>query len=156
VTAVEVYRERLWPGPWFWIFLLGMLGTLAIAYGYAVSAAAGWVVAVVGITGLLVAGWRLAVVIRVDSGGVAAGRARLPWWAVGAVLALAPAQVATARGPQGDRSAWVVSPPAARARGAVLITVADADDPHRTWLVASRRPEALARAIETTRERLRG
>jgi hypothetical protein len=36
----------------------------------------------------------------------------------------------------------------------VVLEVTDPLDPHRTWLLASRHPERLARAIETARGRL--
>jgi hypothetical protein len=38
--------------------------------------------------------------------------------------------------------------------GAVVVEVTDPQDPHRTWLLASRHPDELARAIETARGRL--
>ncbi len=150
---MEEYHERLWPGPWFWAVLLGMVACLAIAYGVAFSPASGWTVMGIGATGVLVAGSRLAVRVRVGQRGVSAGRAQLPWWAVGTVMALTREQVAAARGARGDRSAWVVSPPGSFG-GAVLVTVADPADPHRTWLIASREPQGLARAIERARGRL--
>ena len=145
---MEEYAERTWPGPWFWSVLLGMVACLAIAYGVAISPAAGWTVMALGMTGLLLAGSRLAARVRVGQQGVSAGRALLPWWAVGTVMALTREQVAIARGAAGDRSAWVVSPPGS-GHGAVLVTVTDPADPHRTWLIASREPQGLARAIES-------
>ena len=115
-----------------------MLASLAIAYGYAISAAAGWTLLVVGLAGLVAVGWAMAGRIRVDQRGVAARRALLPWWAVGQVRALTPGQLDVARGPRGDRSAWEIAPPATGGSGAVLLTLVDPDDPHRTWLLVSR------------------
>jgi hypothetical protein len=38
--------------------------------------------------------------------------------------------------------------------GAVVVEVTDPEDPHRTWLLASRRPQATASAIAQARGRL--
>lgn len=143
------YRETLWPGPLVLVLTSAGVVALAVAYARALGAMAGWVLAGGGLvvaTALLVA---TAPRVRVDSCVLRAGRARLPLRCIGRVLVLDPAAVAVARGPGGDPSAHLVT--RAGVRGAVLVEVMDPEDPHRTWLVASRRPGDLAGAISRAR-----
>jgi hypothetical protein len=91
--------------------------------------------------------------VIVDDAGLRAGRARIEWAHIGRVLALDSEQARSARGPQGDPTAFMLLRPGV-GPGAVVVEVIDPEDPHRTWLVASRHPERLARAIETARGRL--
>lgn len=147
------YTERLWPGPTVWILAVGMIGALAIAYASAVGPVAGWIVALVGAAGagLLIA--RSAVRILVTEDGLRAGRAFLEWEFAGRVLALDADQARTARGPQGDPSAHLLLRPGV-GPGAVVLELRDPEDPHHTWLIASRHPRQLASAIESARGRL--
>jgi hypothetical protein len=150
---VPVYRERLWPGPVVWILAMGTITALAIAYGSSLGPATGWLVALGG--GLLAATLivRSAALVAVTDQGLSAGRARLGWESMGRVLPLDADQARSARGPEGDPTGYLVLRPGV-GPGAVVIEVTDPADPHRTWLVASRHPEPLARAIETARGRL--
>jgi hypothetical protein len=132
---------------------LGSIGALAIAYGNSLGARYGWLVAIGGavIATLLIA--RSAAAITVTDGALRAGRATIEWQATGRVLALDADQARTARGPQGDQTAYMLLRPGV-GPGAVVLEVTDPLDPHRTWLLASRHPDRLARAIETARGRL--
>jgi hypothetical protein len=147
------YTERLWPGATVWVLAVSMIGALAIAYASAVGAVAGWIVAVVGAVGAAVLIWRSAARIVVAADGLHAGRAFLEWEFMGRVLALDAAQARTARGPEGDPSAHLLLRPGV-GPGAVVLEVADPQDPHHTWLLASRHPRQLASAIEAARGRL--
>ena len=89
----------------------------------------------------------------VDGAGVRAGPAVLPWSAVGRAVALDADGTRLARGPQGDPSAYLLLRPGV-GPGAVVVEVTDPEDPHRTWLVASRHPQELASAIQQGRGRL--
>lgn len=85
--------------------------------------------------------------ITVGPGGLRAGRASLPWDAVGRVAALDAAAAAYLRGPGMDPRAFLLL------RGyvstAVRVEVDDPDDPTPYWYVSTRRPEQLAAAIGT-------
>lgn len=151
--GTSVYRERLWPGPILWIGAGGCIGVLAIAYAAALGAFAGWAVAIGGWTVAAVLIVRSAAVVSVDARGLLAGRARIGWQSTGRVLALDAAQTASARGPAGDASAYLLLRPGV-GPGSVLVEVTDPSDPHRTWLIASRHPERMARAIEAARGRV--
>jgi hypothetical protein len=149
----EQVVERLWPGPWFWA--LGVAGAVAlgIAYGVALTPLVGWLVAALATVGVVVLGMRLAARIAVGPDGLSAGRARLPWDCAGRVIALDGEGTRMALGPQGDPSAWMLLRPGV-GPGAVVVEVTDPQDPHRTWLVATRDPQRLSRAIAAARGRL--
>lgn len=145
--------ERLWPGAWFWVLALGGAAALGIAYGVAVGPLVGWLVGGTGLVLLLVMAVRIAARIVVADDGLRAGRAVLPWQFVGRVIPLDADRARFARGPQGDPTAYMLLRPGV-GPGAVVVEVTDPEDPHRTWLLASRDPDRLARAIDQARGRL--
>ncbi|MGB7979249.1 MAG: DUF3093 domain-containing protein [Candidatus Nanopelagicales bacterium] len=144
------YSERLWPGAGAWIISLSAVGALAIAYGASLGPVAGWLVVAIGGGLAVVLMARAAVRLEVDDQGLRAGRAHLDWDAMGRVLAVDGDQARLARGPQGDPSAFLLLRPGV-GPGAVVVEITDHQDPHRTWLLASRHPDRLARAIHATR-----
>ena len=151
--AEPSYRERLWPGPTVWVLTFGMVAALAVAYANAVSALAGWAIAVAGgLFGLAMIS-RMAARVAVDADGLRAGRAFLDWDHTGRVVALDGPRARAARGPEGDPTAFLLLRPGV-GPGAVVLEVLDPLDPHRTWLIASRHPERMASAIDSSRGRV--
>ena len=153
VDEAGPYSERLWPGAGAWTLALGTVGALAIAYGASLGSAAGWLVAALGTVMAVALMARAAVRIEVDDSGLRAGRASLDWAAMGRVVAVDGEHARLARGPQGDPSAFLILRPGV-GPGAVVVEITDPQDPHHTWLVASRSPDRLARVIDATRDRL--
>lgn len=147
------YTERLWPGPTVWVLSVGTVAALAIAYASALGPAAGWAVAALGALVALALIARWAVPIHVADRQLHAGRAAIEWEFTGQVLALDADQARTARGPDGDPTAFLVLSPGV-GTGAVVVEVRDPQDPHRTWLLATRHPRRLACAIEGARGRV--
>jgi len=129
-----------------WVLGLSTAGSLGIAYAGAFGALVGGVVGAAG--ALVVAAVCLRLAARIVGGpeGLRAGRALLPWQHVGRVVALDAEATRRARGSGGDPSAYLLLRPGV-GPGAVVVEVTDRTDPHRTWLLASRHPQALARAI---------
>lgn len=149
-----LYSERLWPGPGLWLLSGSLVLALGLAYGAALGATAGWVVAGAGTLGLLMGIRWTSPVLAVDDEALWAGPARLPLEWTGRVLVLDAEQAALARGPHGDPTAHVVLRPGV-GPGAVVVEVTDPVDPHRTWLLASRHPDEVASALEAAHGRLR-
>lgn len=147
--AAASYQERLWPGPLLWLLCVGAGLALGIAYGKVIGLLAGSLVALVGTVLAMAVVAATSPLVRVDARVVRAGRARLPLEHVGQVLVLDAAGMAMARGPQGDASAHLVT--RIGIPGGILIEVVDQQDPHHTWVVASRRPVALSGAVEAAR-----
>ncbi len=105
-----------------------------------------------GVVGLVVVGGLAAASltrVRVIDGRLEAGAARLPLEVVAAVHALDRDQTRRALGPEADPSAYVVF--RAWVPRAVLVELDDPADPTPYWLVSTRRPEALAAALEQGR-----
>lgn len=148
------FTERVWPAWWMWPLTVFFTGSLAVAYGAALGAGAGWAV-LIGTTTLSYVGlFRGAPVLRVDQRVFRAGRARLPLEFVGRVASLTAEQSRAARGPKADASAHFVLRTAATGL-TVIVEVTDPEDPHGSWLVSTRHPDQLARAIAAGRDRCR-
>jgi len=143
------YAERLLV-PWIWWALGGGL-VIAVWWSFYVATppAATWVatslaVVLVGL-GLIRYG---AVRVAVDSGTLWAGRAHLPLDLVGDVEVLDPAALRRVMGVDADARAFVVF--RAYCRGAVKLEVADPRDPTPYWVVSTRHPDRLSRALAGT------
>ena len=143
--TVVAYRERLhapWP-VWFVAFVLA--GSLGVAYGFPLGAAAGLVSFARGQAGspLCCCSARRPLVV-VDDLVLRAGRARLPLRYVGRIAPLDAAQTREVRGRRADPAAYLCT------RGwisrSVLVEVEDDDDPHPYWLVSTRHGDGSRRS----------
>lgn len=141
----STFRERLWPGPLGWSFVLGFAAFALVAV-LPVSTVAAFVAAgAAAVAGATVA-VRTATVVAVDGGELRAGRAHIPLSALGAGRVLDRDGVRAALGPGSDARAfaclrsWIP--------GAVEVDVIDPDDPTPTWLVSTRRPSELLAAVQ--------
>lgn len=143
------YRERLLPPLGAWLVSAALVTMLAVAYGAALGPVVGWVLGL-GL-GLAVAGALVvtAPLLCVDPTGIRAGQAFLPGAAMGELRLLTPDEAQLARGAQADHRVFTALRAGTR-RGAVWVEVADGDDPHSAWLIGSRHPEELARAVTDT------
>jgi hypothetical protein len=143
------YDERLWPPVKLWVAGWVFVVLLAVS----VEAALG---PVWGLIALLVPGalltWGLissAAEVRVADGELVAGRARIPLEHLGTAQPLDAAESRAVRGPESDPAGyhlirgWVPA--------GVKLAVTDPVDPTPYWFVASRRPQALAAAIQQAR-----
>lgn len=142
------YDERLWPPVWLWV--VGWLFVLSL--GLAFFAALGaFALLVVVIPGALLS-WGLiasAARVQVRDGALTAGPATIPVSLLGPVEVLDADRARAVRGPESDPTGyhlirgWVP--------GGIRAPVEDPGDRTPYWFVASRHPEALARAIEAAR-----
>ena len=145
MSTGQTYSEAL-PVP---LLAAGAAVAVAASFGVAVGAALGlvWGLAsgalVVGATGWLLA--RATGRVSVSDGELHAGRASLPAWARGSVVALDADRARRLRGVDADARAYLYL------RGwvptAVRVEVADPDDPTPYWYVSTRRPDALVDAL---------
>jgi hypothetical protein len=94
--------------------------------------------------------------ISIDETRLHAGRASIELTYLGEAIPLATEDARRRRGPEADARAFLVLRPYIST--AVEVRIADPDDPAPYWLLASRRPRALAAALTTAVERagLRG
>lgn len=149
--AAPLYRERLLPGVMWWIVVGAIVAMIAIAYGAALGVTVGWIVgAGLGLISA-VSFLRSSPLIEVFDDRIRCGRASLPRCVVRDPHIVEPNQMSVIRRGQyasvGDVVYHVV--PAWLDKTGVLVTVADDQDPHSAWLIASRRPAALHAALST-------
>ena len=105
------YRERLWAPVTWWVVVLVLLGTLAIAVGVPLGPVAG-LLTMAG--GTVVAVWlllRAAALVEVRDRTLTAGRARLPLTVVATVTALDGSAARALRGPDADARAYLLLRP---------------------------------------------
>lgn len=147
------YHEQLRvPASWWLLAIpvIAVLGAELYAGHGAAAAAAVYGVGIGVVAGFLIA-WSL-VSVKVGDGVIRAGGAALAVSAVGDVIALDERQSAQLRGPRADPAAKVLLRP--YLKRAVYIEVTDPESEHPYWLIASRRPEELASAIERCRQKV--
>jgi hypothetical protein len=147
------FRERLRVPVRWWV----MSAVAVLALFVAAASSVGLEVAVPSalLAGAGLSAWLLGMsrlTTEVDGSGLHVGAAHLPAWALGEVAVLRGDEAARAEGTAADPRAYYVL------RGwvtdAVLVRVADPDDPVPYWLVSSRHPDELARALDGVRATL--
>lgn len=149
--ATPLYRERLLPGPSWWLVTAALVAMIAIAYGAALGGSIGVVVAVgLGLLSLI-ALVKSSPVIEVFDTDVRCGRAQIPRAICGDARVIEAGEMPGARRGldpiAGDRVYQVLPPWLGRT--GVLIHLDDDEDPHTAWLLGSRRPQALVDALST-------
>lgn len=107
----------------------------------------GWAIIITLAVALLTGSWivQLGLHTRGDDRGFRAGRNQIEWrWISGATALDADAARAQVNSHLGHRAFLLTRP---YVGSAVLLTLDDAADPHPAWIVATRRPEALAEFV---------
>jgi hypothetical protein len=107
------------------------------------------VAAALALGGATTAAVRTAAVIQVRAGELRVGTAHIPVSVLGTPVPLDREGVRRALGPGSDARAYVCL--RAWVPGGVQVPVSDPTDPTPSWLVSTRRPRALASAIEQAR-----
>lgn len=144
------YSERLHI-PWLWA-VIGLLFVASVTVAVVAYVPTGTAVAVIALTAAcvtlgLVAYGRAA--ITVDPHGLSVGRYRLERAYVGAAQALEGEDARRQLGPEADHRAFLFTRPFIGSL--VRVEIDDPADPHPYWLVSTRHPNRLARAIEELR-----
>lgn len=139
------YRERLSvPGVWWLLSLLFAL-SLLLAFGFYLGPVWGVAGALVSFAATAVLFTAAAIRIEVTDTSLLVGRAHLEGRYLARATALDAIEARRRRGPEADARAYLMLRPYVST--AVLVRLADPDDPAPYWLVATRRPRALAAAI---------
>lgn len=139
------YRERLTvPGLW-WV--LGALFALSLAAALGFYLGPWWALGtgLAATAAVVTTFWMAAVPITVGDEAVRVGRAWIDIGYLSGARALDAAETRRRAGPDADARAYLVLRPYVPT--AVEITLDDPDDPVPYWLVSSRRPRALAQAL---------
>lgn len=144
------YSERL-TAPLRW-FVQGtmLLATMWIALIVAVPLAVAWLVtallAAIGYALLLRLG---SARVRVADGELQAGRARIPVSLLGAAEPLDAEHTRRVMGVDADVRAFLVVRP--YLKQSVRVGLTDPDDPTPYWLISTRHPQRLAKALDSAR-----
>jgi hypothetical protein len=141
------YDERLGVPLRWWVQGVMLVATLWLALVVALPALAAWLctgIALAALTALLLS-YGSARVSVVD-GWFRAGRARIEARHLGAVETLDAEATRRVAGPQADARAFLLLRP--YLKRAVRVEITDPNDPAPYWLVCTRHPEELAKAIQ--------
>lgn len=146
MTLVPAYRERLGVPLRWWVQGTMLVATFWLAVVVALPAVAAWLVTAVMVALLFFALWSYGSVrLVVADGTFRAGRAHIDAGFLGAATPLDPEQTRRAAGVDADARAHLVLRP--YLKRAVKVEITDPADPTPYWLVSTRHPEDLARAL---------
>ena len=139
-----IFHERLLPGPGGWLGTVG-LGAIAAIALWPVHTVAAVVAGVLVCVGSAVALAVTSPVVEVSDNVLHAGSARVPVSLLGHAEALDVTAMRHELGPGLDARAYICL--RAWAKTGVRVALDDPADPTPYWLVSTRRPELLARAL---------
>ena len=145
---MTIYREKLWPAPWLFISTaLVIPASLLVFLPINVFVGIGSAITLYlsCLAGLLASATK----IEVTTTELIAGKARLPVNIIGSIDGFRGAEATLERGPRLDARSFLVI------RGwvdpVVRIELVDPNDPVPYWLVSTRNPEAVSKAIDHAR-----
>jgi hypothetical protein len=140
------YQERLGVPLRWWVQGTMLIASLWLAVVVALPAAVAW-----GVSGAALALMALGLLsygsarLSVHDGVFRAGRARIEAEHLGVATALDPEETRRTAGREADARAYLLLRP--YLKRAVRVQIADPRDPTPYWLVSTRHPEELARAL---------
>jgi hypothetical protein len=140
------YDERLGVPLRWWVQGVMLVATLWLALIVSLPGALAWTftgIALALLVALLVSYGSPHVTVA--DGWFRAGRARIEAVHLGAVAALDPEESRRVAGPEADARAYLLLRP--YLKRAVRVEITDPADPTPYWLVSSRHPDELARAV---------
>lgn len=146
VTATPVYAERLGVPLRWWAQGVMLVAAVWLATVVAVPAVAAWIVTAVA---LAVTAFLLVLIgsprVVVADGTFRAGRAHIGAEHLGPAVALDAEQTHRTAGVDADARAYLLLRP--YLKRSVKVEITDPADPAPYWLVCTRHPEELARAL---------
>ncbi len=146
MTLTPAYRERLGVPLRWWVQGTMLVATFWLAVVVALPGLGAWLVTAVMVALLVLALWSYGSVrIAVADGTFRAGRAHIDARFLGTATPLDPVETRRAAGVDADARAHLVLRP--YLKRAVKVEITDPADPTPYWLVCTRHPEELARAL---------
>jgi hypothetical protein len=141
---MTVYRERLWAAPWLFVATALVIPASIIVFA-PINMIAGIVCAVVLYAGCVVGLIVGSPTIELTTHELTAGRAHIERRYLGAAESFDGSEATLQRGRLLDARAWLLI--RGWVSGVVRVPILDEDDPAPYWLLSSRRPAELARAL---------
>ncbi|MGY2703867.1 MULTISPECIES: DUF3093 domain-containing protein [unclassified Nocardioides] len=146
MTVSPAYAERLGVPLRWWVQGTMLVATLWLAVVVALPAVAAWVVTLVALATMAFLFSMIgAARVVVADGRFRAGRAHIGAEHLGAVTALDAEETRRTAGVEADARAYLLLRP--YLHRAVKVEITDPADPAPYWLVSTRHPEDLARAL---------
>ena len=146
-----IYSERLWPTPGIWAATIAFGAALGLIPA-PISTQAALITAALGVVGCVTLLSMSTPAVEITAESFTAGRARVPVSLVSGIAELDPEQMRQARGVRLDARAYLCIRGWLPAGAKVFL--ADPEDPTPYWLISSRRPEALAKALRAVIDRV--
>lgn len=145
LTPVE-YDERLSVPLRWWVQGTMLVASLWLAMIVALPALAAWAISAVAMAGLALGLLAYgAARVTVEGGFLRAGRARIAGFHLGTSRALDAEATRRISGVEADARAYLLLRP--YLKRAVQVEITDPADPAPYWLISTRHPDALARAL---------
>jgi hypothetical protein len=145
---MTIYRERLWASPWVFISTALVIPASLLVF-LPINPYAGVIVAIALYACVVAVLIATSPIVEVTTEHFAAGRATLPLAFVGEVKGFEGEEATLERGQRLDARAWLLI------RGwvpsVVTVRVTDENDPTPYWLVSTRRPGELTKALAEAR-----
>jgi hypothetical protein len=141
---MTVYRERLWAAPWLYVATALVIPASLIVFA-PINMLVGVVCAVVLYAGCVVGLIVGSPTIELTDDELRAGRAHIERRYLGTAESFDGTEATLQRGRLLDARAWLLI--RGWASGVVRVAILDVDDPAPYWLLSSRRPAELARAL---------
>ncbi len=136
-----LYRERLTPSIFAFLFALFMIASLGIAYAHVYGNSVGWIITGILSPACVWAMYALSPVIEIDDDSLHLARAILPREFIGSVHELNDGETKDASGQAAHRDAYMVL--RSWMPGSVIVEVVDQEDPHPYWHFSTRNPELV-------------
>jgi hypothetical protein len=148
---MTIYRERLLPGPWTFLSTALVIPASLLVF-LPINVVVGVIVAIVMYAACVGALIVTSPVLEVGTQGLTAGRATVPIAHIGAASAYERKEATLERGQNLDARAWLVI------RGwidpVVKVEILDEQDPAPYWLVSTRQPAAVIKALAEAHSRV--
>jgi len=138
------YRERLWPAAWVFVATALVIPASLLVF-LPISTTAGVACAIVLYGAIVVILLVTTPTVEVDDALFTAGRARLPRSAIASASSFTGAEAIAQRGTALDARAWLLL--RGWIPGVVKVQLDDPSDPTPYWLVSTRHPAELAKAL---------
>lgn len=146
MSQTPAYSERLGVPLRWWVQGTMLVATLWLAVVVALPPVAAWVITAIAMSALAVGLWAYgAARIGVDGTTFRAGRAHIDAAYVGTATALDAGQTRRIAGVDADARAYLLLRP--YLKRAVQVEITDPADPAPYWLISTRHPDELARAL---------
>lgn len=140
-AATVIYRERLIPSIFAFLFAQFMIGSLGIAYAHVYGNATGWMVVLVLGPVSVFAMYYISPKIEITENDFRLGKALLPRELIGQMHILNDGQTKDASGLAAHRDAYIVL--RSWMPYSIIFGVNDPLDPHPYWHFSTRQPERV-------------